>query len=125
MGDALAEAYRTLKPSGVAVITIPYPNVVWKLAQWRRTQQGKERIEEDFYESTYTRQQLIDECTAVGFDVVRAVPTSHSFTLWGLGSIFQGEGYYRTSAIAEAAGDVLRVVAPWAFNFMTLIIARK
>jgi len=125
MGDALREAYRTLKPGGVAVITIPYPNLVWKLAQWRRNQQGKQRIAEDFYESTYTRQQLIDECTAVGFDVVEALPTSHSFTLWGLGSIFQGEGYYRTSPVGEVAGDVVRVVAPWAFNFMTLIIARK
>jgi len=125
MGAALREAYRTLKPAGVAVITIPYPNLVWKLAQWRRQQQGKERIEDDFYESTYTRQQLIDACTAVGFDVVRALPTSHSFTLWGLGNIFQGDGYYRTSLIGEAAGDALRVVAPWAFNFMTLLIARK
>lgn len=125
MSAALAEAYRALKPAGVAVITIPYPNLIWKLAQWRREQQGKERIEEEFYESTYSRQQLIDECTAVGFDVVRALPISHSYTLWGLGGIFQGDGYYRTSAIGEAAGDVLRVVAPWAFSFMTLIIARK
>ncbi|MGJ3241041.1 MAG: class I SAM-dependent methyltransferase [Anaerolineae bacterium] len=125
MGDALREAYRVLKVGGVAVITIPYPNVVWRLAQWRREQAGKQRIDDDFYESTYTRQQLIDEVTAVGFDVVRAVPTSHSFTLWGLGRIFQGEGYYQTSYYAEFLGDILRVVAPWAFNFMTMIIARK
>lgn len=125
MQGALQEAYRVLKPAGVAVITIPYPNVVWRLAQWRREQQGKQRIDEDFYESTYSREQLIAEVTAVGFDVVRALPTSHSFTLWGLGGPFQGDGYYRTSGLAEALGDVVGVAAPWLFNYMTMIIARK
>jgi len=125
MHDALVEAYRVLKVGGVAVITIPYPNIVWKLAQWRREQQGRTLIDEDFYESTYTKDQLIEEVTAVGFDVVKAVPTSQSFTLWGLGSIFQGEGYYQTSYYAELLGDALRVIAPWSFNFMTMIIARK
>lgn len=125
MQDALVEAYRVLKVGGVAVITIPYPNVIWKLAQWRREQQGRKLIDEDFYESTYTKDQLVGELTAVGFEVVEAIPTSHSFTLWGLGSIFQGKGYYQTSSSAELLGSTLRVVAPWAFNFMTMMIARK
>lgn len=121
----LAEAYRVLKSGGIAVITIPYPNVVWRLAQWRREQQGQQLIDDDFYESTYTRDELVQEVTAVGFEVVEAVPTSHSFTLWGLGGIFQGDGYYETSPLAERLGDAARVIAPWAFNFMTMIIARK
>jgi ubiquinone/menaquinone biosynthesis C-methylase UbiE len=125
MGDALKEAYRVLKPNGIAVITIPYPNLVWRLAQWRRKQQGKERIAEDFYESTYTQHQLIKEMTVVGFKIEKALPTTHSYTLWGLGSIFQAKGYYKTSWLAEGLGDVLSVVAPWAFNFMTMMIARK
>ncbi len=125
MQPALTEAYRVLKKGGIGVITIPYPNVVWKLAQWRREQQGRQLIDEDFYESTYTRDQLIDEMTQAGFEVVKAVPTSHSFTLWGLGGIFQGSGYYQTSAVAETLGGVLQTVAPWAFNFMTMMIVRK
>lgn len=125
MGEALKEAYRVLKPSGIAVITIPYPNLVWKLAQWRREQQGKTLIDEDFYESTYTREELVHEVTSVGFDVIKAQPTSHSFTLWGAGKPFQAEGYYQTSWLAETLGDMVRVVAPWSFNFMTMIIARK
>ncbi|NWG18438.1 MAG: hypothetical protein HXY41_17580, partial [Chloroflexi bacterium] len=52
-------------------------------------------------------------------------PTSHAFTLWGLGGPFRGRGYYQTSALADALGGVLRVVLPWAFNFSTLLIARK
>lgn len=125
MQDALVEAYRVLKVGGIAVITIPYPNVVWKLAQWRREQQGRKLIDENFYESTYTKDQLVNELTAVGFEVVEAIPTSHSFTLWGLGSIFQGKGYYQTSQSAELLGSILRVAAPWSFNFMTMMIARK
>lgn len=125
MQDALVEAYRVLKVGGIAVITIPYPNVIWKWAQWRREQEGRTLIDEDFYESTYTKEQLVEEVTKAGFDVVKAIPTSHSFTLWGLHSFFQGEGYYQTSYYAELLGDALRVLAPWSFNFMTMIIARK
>lgn len=125
MRDALREAYRVLKVGGVLVMTIPYPNLIWRIAQWKREREGRTLIDEDFYESTYTRAQLIAACNAVGFDVVDAVPTSHSYTLWSLGGIFQTAGYYQTSAIAESLGDVTRTLAPWTFNFMTMIIARK
>lgn len=125
MGAALREAHRALKPDGILVLTIPYPNVVWRLAQWRRERQGKTRIDDDFYESTYTRAQLMDEVRAAGFEVVRALPTSHSFTLWGLHGMFRAQGYYRTSRLAEVLGDAVRVIAPWPFNYMTLIIGRK
>ena len=125
MQPALKEAYRVLKVGGIAVITIPYPNLVWKLAQWRREQQGRSLIDDDFYESTYTREQLVHEVTSAGFDVVEAIPTSHSFTLWGLGGFFQGEGYYQTSYFAELFGDIARNVMPWSLNFMTMMIARK
>ena len=81
--------------------------------------------DDDFYESTYTRQQLIDNCTDVGFDALKAVPTSHSYTLWGLGGPFRADGYYRTSWLAEALGSLTRKTIPWVFNFETLIIARK
>ena len=57
--------------------------------------------------------------------MLRAIPTSHSYTLWGLGGVFRAPGYYQTSALAESLGKLLRVVLPWAFNFTTLIIARK
>jgi ubiquinone/menaquinone biosynthesis C-methylase UbiE len=125
MSDALNEAYRVLKPNGIAVITIPYPNIIWKLAQWRRKQQGRTLIDEDFYESTYTREQLIQEVTQAGFTVVEAIPTAHSYTFWGVHRIFQGKGYYETNALAETLGSLTRTVAPWLFNFMTMIIAQK
>ena len=71
MQPALKEAYRVLKVGGIAVITIPYPNLVWKLAQWRREQQGRQLIDDDFYESTYTREQLVHQVTSANFDVVQ------------------------------------------------------
>jgi ubiquinone/menaquinone biosynthesis C-methylase UbiE len=104
MGAALQEAYRVLRPDGIAIITIPYPNIIWRLAQWRREQQGRKLIDEDFYESTYT---------------------GHAYTFWGVSRLFQGYGYYKTNALAETFGTITRTVAPWLFNFMTMIIARK
>jgi ubiquinone/menaquinone biosynthesis C-methylase UbiE len=126
MQPALKEAYRILKPGGILVLTIPYPNLVYKLVQFKRRMSGDNLLTDDeFYESTYTRQQLIDNVSEVGFEVVSTQPTSHAFTLWGLGSVFRADGYYKTTPLAESIGSIFKRVLPWQFNFMTLTIGRK
>ncbi|MBN1680497.1 MAG: class I SAM-dependent methyltransferase [Anaerolineae bacterium] len=126
VGPALIEANRVLVPGGTLVLTIPYPNIVWRLVQFKRRLSGQSRLtDDDFYESTYTHHQLKAELEKAGFEAVLVRPTSHSFTLWGLGGPFQGKGYYRTSRLADRLGAVLRRVLPWTFNFTTMLIARK
>lgn len=126
VGPALREANRVLVPGGVLVLTIPYPNVVWRLVQLKRRLRGQSRLtDEDFYESTYTQHQLIAALRQTGFELLLVRPTSHSFTLWSVGGPFRAPGYYRTSRLAEVLGGVLRRVLPWSFNFSTLLIARK
>ncbi|MCA9903172.1 MAG: class I SAM-dependent methyltransferase, partial [Anaerolineae bacterium] len=126
MQPALIEAFRVLMPKGVLILTIPYPNVVNGLVGWRRKQAGIGRLnDDDFYESTYTRDRLTSEVKQAGFHIEQVLPTSHSYTLWGLGGVFRAPGYYRTSKLADRLGDLLKVVTPWAFNFSTLVIARK
>ena len=126
MQPALEEAFRILMPGGVLVLTIPYPNVVHRYVAWKRSQAGMTRLtDDDFYESTYNRRALVSEVERAGFKIELAQPTSHAYTLWGLGSMFRAPGYYRTSKLADRLGDVLGAVLPWAFNFSTLVIARK
>lgn len=126
MSPALAEAFRVLRPGGIMVLTIPYPNIIHRFVAWRRRQQGITILNDDeFYESTYTREVLVTNVTAAGFEVVRAIPTSHAYTLWGIGALFRGSGYYQTSPLADALGALLERVLPWPFNFTTCIIARK
>ncbi|MBP8973886.1 MAG: class I SAM-dependent methyltransferase [Anaerolineae bacterium] len=126
VGPALREANRVLVPGGTLVLTIPYPNVVHRLVHGKRRLLRQPALTDaDFYESTYTRHQLIAALQGAGFEIVLVRPTSHSFTLWGLGWPFRGKGYYRTTRLADALGALLRRVAPWSFNFTTLLIARK
>ncbi|MCE2489181.1 MAG: class I SAM-dependent methyltransferase [Anaerolineae bacterium] len=126
MGPALAEARRVLRPGGILVLTIPFPNLVQRLVVLRRRLQGRDALtHDDFYESAWGRRALVGTVTEAGFELCELRPTSHDFTLWGLGGPFRAPGYFRSSPLAEALGGALTRLAPWAFNYTTLLIARK
>ncbi len=127
VGPALNEASRVLVPGGIIVLTIPYPNIVHRVVEWKRHLLNRSRLtDDDFYESAYTQHDLKAELEKAGFEVLLIRPTSHAYTLWGLGGPFRkGGGYYETTWLADRLASVLRVILPWTFNFTTMLIARK
>lgn len=127
VGPALREANRVLVPDGVIVLTIPYPNIVHKLVHWKRRMLGQSQLTDDaFFESAYTQHDLTAALERAGFEVLLVRPTSHAFTLWGLGWPFRkGSGYYETTWLADKLAAVLRAILPWTFNFTTMLIAKK
>ena len=126
MGPGLAEAWRVLRPGGILVLTIPFPNLLYRLVLGkRRLLRQKPLADDDFYESAWGRRELVGTVTEAGFELCDLRPTSHSYTLWGLGGPFRAPGYFRTSRLAEALAALLARLTPWAFNYTTLLVARK
>lgn len=82
--------------------------------------------DDDFYESTYTRDALCQNVYAAWvLSSKRSSPPVILIPCGVLGGPFRAKGYYQTSALAEALGGLLKLILPWPFNFSTLVIARK
>lgn len=123
---ALKEANRMLNHGGLLVLSVPYPNVIWRLTRLRRALLGKlAKLVNGYFETTYTNHQLITFAKQSGFEVHEVHPVGHSFTLWPMGWPFRAPGYYRTSELAERIARILRRLAPWRSCFATLLIATK
>ncbi len=123
---AWAQAWRVLRPGGILVLTIPFPSLVYRLVLGkRRLLRQNPLAADDFYESAYGRRELLSAVVDAGFTLCDLRPTSHSYTLWSLGGPFRAPGYFRSSRLAETLAGVLARLLPWAFNFSTLLIARK
>ena len=123
---ALREASRVLRTGGVLILTVPYPSLIWRLAQVKkRWTRRADNTDNGRYETTYPVSKLKYYLERTGFEVRASYPTSHSFTLWGISRLFRGKDYYETSALAEWLGSVFARLLPWSMCFASLLIAQK
>jgi SAM-dependent methyltransferase len=123
---ALREAHRVLRSGGTLILTVPSPNVIRRLVDWRnRTRAQPTPSAPKYFETTYGSEALSDFVEEAGFEVVEVHPIGHSFALWGLGGPLRADGYYETSTLAELLARLLRRFFPRSTQFATLVIARK
>jgi hypothetical protein len=105
------------------VLTVPAPNLVWRAVRCKR-RWLKSTNAPQYYETTYGLREIGDAVESAGFRDVDAEPIDHSFTLWGCGGPFRGEGHYATSNLARVLGRLAARVAPQTMAFAIMVTAR-
>jgi hypothetical protein len=124
----LKEALRVLQPRGILVLTVPHPNFIeplLNLADRIIPSRRNRPPRAEYYETTYTHDVLAQHTRTAGFEILKVLPYAHSYTFYGVHSVFRKPGYYETSALGEAAGRIGKLLMPWYSAHETLIVGRK
>jgi SAM-dependent methyltransferase len=124
---ALRESYRVTAPNGKLIITVPHPQFLDTLVEIKNKVMPPKVARAEYYERTFSHQELAQHVTDAGYKIELVKPVGHSYTFYGLGAAFRkpNSWYDETNGLAEMAANVSRRLLPWASAFHTLIIATK
>lgn len=131
--EALREAFRILRPGGVALVSVPLLNSVRK-AKWpfwlmKQVWHGLcfWRSSPHFFEYHYSTGQLCQFLRAAGFDMVDLVPMHPSFGLMFDFPFLRARGstqmQWEISSLGRFLARGLHRISPWTISHMVLAVA--
>jgi len=142
----LAEAYRTVKPEGIALIEVPYDSPLRQLSRWLfqmkvwaklpikllvetlKLRSPRPKIKTRFYEYRYTKSELLKFVTDAGFEVLELLPKDdldekRSIMLWSdyVWMRHPDGELFHLNNLGQMIKQVLNLITP--FTYAALIVA--
>lgn len=146
----IAEAFRVVKPEGIALIEVPYDSPLRQLSrilfqlkvllklpvkllvEGLKIRPKRPKIEMKFYEYRYTRSELEQFVKQAGFELVETLPKddldkNRSIMLWSDYTWLRHQDgkLFHLNRLGTVIKSILNLITPFTYSALIVCIARK